>query len=129
MDAEEQAIRALVDTWLAASQAGDFAGVLKLMADDVVFLTPGREPFGKKEFAAASKAMKGLRLEGEREIVELEVLGNWAWMRARLRVKITPPEGAPTVRSGHTLTIFRKEPSGAWVIARDANLITAEGGR
>jgi ketosteroid isomerase-like protein len=30
------------------------------------------------------------------------------------------------VRSGYTLTILRKNPNGAWVIARDANLLAPE---
>jgi ketosteroid isomerase-like protein len=36
-----------VDTWLAASKAGDIAAVLILMTADIVFMVPGREPFGK----------------------------------------------------------------------------------
>jgi uncharacterized protein (TIGR02246 family) len=34
----ERAIRELVATWMAASQAGDVAAVLGLRADDVVFM-------------------------------------------------------------------------------------------
>jgi hypothetical protein len=30
--------------------------VLGLMADDVLFMVPGREPFGKAEFAASAQA-------------------------------------------------------------------------
>jgi hypothetical protein len=45
---DERAIRDLVATWMAASQAGDTAKVCSLMADDVIFQVPGREPFGKK---------------------------------------------------------------------------------
>jgi ketosteroid isomerase-like protein len=38
---------------MAASRAGDTATVLSLMADDVIFRVPGREPFGKEAFAAS----------------------------------------------------------------------------
>jgi uncharacterized protein (TIGR02246 family) len=72
---DEAAIRKLVDTWFAASKAGDIATVLSLMTDDVVFMVPGREPFGKAAFAAASAAMKNMRMEGDADIRELEVLG------------------------------------------------------
>jgi len=44
MTEDERTIRDLVATWMAASQAGDLAAVLRLMADDVVFMVPGREP-------------------------------------------------------------------------------------
>jgi uncharacterized protein (TIGR02246 family) len=61
---DERAIRDLVATWMAASQAGDLETVLGLMADDVVFIVPGREPFGKEAFAAASQTMKNVRSKG-----------------------------------------------------------------
>jgi len=124
MENDEQAIRDLVETWLAASKAGDLATVLSLMADDVVFMVPGQEPFGKETFAANSRNMKDLCIEGIGEIQELEVLGDWAWLRNRLKVTFTPPGGKPMVHSGYTLTILRKNADGKWVIARDANLLT-----
>ena len=126
MNADEQSIRALVENWMTASKAGDLATVLNLMADDVIFMVPGREPFGKEAFAAGSRMMNDVRVEGTSDIQEIKVLGNWAWMRNRLRVTITPPGGQTAVRSGYTLTILRKEADGRWVIARDANLLTAE---
>lgn len=126
MESDELAIRALIDKWLAATRAGDTATVLNLMSDDVVFLVPGIEPFGKDVFAANSANMKGFRIEGKSEIQELKILGDWAWMRTRLRVAVTPPNGKEIVRSGYTLTILRKEPDGRWVLVRDANLLTAE---
>jgi uncharacterized protein (TIGR02246 family) len=126
MQDDEQAIRDLVHTWMTASSKGDFDTVLKLMSDDVVFMVPGKEPFGKQEFAALNKEMKDVQVEGTSDIKELKVLGDWAWMRNFLRVKVTPAAGSPIVRSGYTLTILRKNPDGRWVIARDANLLAPE---
>jgi uncharacterized protein (TIGR02246 family) len=126
MTEDERAIRDLVTTWMAASKAGDLATVLTLMSDDVVFMVPGREPFGKEAFAAASKGMEGVQIDGTSEIVELEVLGDRAWMRNRVRMTVTPPGGKTMVRSGYTLTILRRSPDGRWVIARDANLLALE---
>jgi len=123
MSDDERAIRDLVATWMAASKAGDHDTVLGLMADDAVFMVPGREPFGKAAFAAASKGMQGMRIEGTSDIVELQVLSDWAYLRNRLNVTITPPGGSPTTRSGYTLTILRKEADGRWLLARDANLL------
>ncbi|HEY7548427.1 MAG TPA: SgcJ/EcaC family oxidoreductase [Hyphomicrobiaceae bacterium] len=123
MSEDERAIRELIATWMTASKAGDHDTVLSLMADDAVFMVPGREPFGKEAFAAASKGMQGVRFDGTGDIVELKVLGDWAWLRNRLKVTIAPPGGSPTTRSGYTLTILRKEPDGKWRLARDANLL------
>jgi uncharacterized protein (TIGR02246 family) len=120
---DERAILRLIDTWMAASRAGDLSKVLSLMADDVLFMVPGREPFGKEAFTATSREMKDAVLEGRSEVRELKVLGDWAWCRTHLDITITSPNGRSAHRSGYTLTIFRKQPNGTWVIARDANLL------
>jgi uncharacterized protein (TIGR02246 family) len=123
MTDDERAIRELVATWMAASQAGDVTTVLGLMADDVVFMVPGREPFGKEAFAAASQSMKGVRFQGSYHIREIKVLGDWAYLRNYITMTMTPPGGEPVHRAGYTLSILRKGPSGKWVLARDANLV------
>jgi uncharacterized protein (TIGR02246 family) len=124
MSDDERAIRELIDTWMAASRAGDTQTVLGLMTDDVVFMVPGREPFGKQEFAAMSQGMKGARVEGSSEIRELRVLGEWAYLRSYLQISVTPPGGNSVKRAGYTLTLLRKQPDGRWLLARDANLLT-----
>ncbi len=122
MTDDERAIRDLVTTWMKASQAGDVQTVLSLMTDDVVFMVPGREPFGKEAFAAMSKGMEDVRMEGSSDIRELEVLGDWAYLRNHIDITITPPGGAPVKRAGYTLTVLRKQ-NGRWLLARDANLV------
>ena len=126
MTEDERAIRELVSTWMAASQAGDTDTVLSLMADDVVFMVAGQEPFGKEAFAAAARRMRDVRMEGTSDIRELAVLGDWAYLRNHLVVTITPPGGQPVRRAGYTLTILRKTPAGQWLLARDANLMTPQ---
>jgi len=127
MSDDEQAIRDVVDRWMTATKAGDTKAVLDLMTDDVVFMVPGKAPFGKEAFAVGSKGMEGMTIDGTSDIQELQVLGDWAWMRNKLRVAITPPGGKTMVRSGYTLTILRKNAEGRWVITRDANLLAPEG--
>jgi uncharacterized protein (TIGR02246 family) len=126
MTEDERAIRQLVSTWMAASQAGDTDTVLSLMADDVVFMVAGQEPFGKEKFAAAARGMQNVRMEGTSDIRELTVLGDWAYLRNHLTVTMTPPGGQPVRRAGYTLTILRKTPAGQWLLARDANLMTTQ---
>ena len=126
MSDDERAIRDLIATWMSASQAGDTDTVLSLMTDDVVFMLPGREPFGKAAFASASQDMKDVRMEGTSDIRELEVLGVWAYLRGHLQVSMNTPAGNIIRRAGYTLTILRKEPDGKWRLARDANLLTVQ---
>jgi len=126
MHNDEKAIGHLVDSWLAASKKGDLATVRGLMADDVIFMVPGKEPFGKEAFMASSTEMRGSLVQGTSDIQEISVHGDWAWMHNHLKVIIRPPDGKPVVHSGHTLTILQKQPDGKWVIARDANLLTPQ---
>ncbi|QGZ65992.1 YybH family protein [Paraburkholderia acidisoli] len=124
MTDDERAIRELIDTWMAASRAGDTDTILSLMTDDVVFSVPGMEPFGKAAFEAASRAQQGMRVDGTAQIVELQVLGEWAFVRNRIEIAVTPPGAAqPVQRAGYTLTLLRKAASGRWLLARDANLV------
>ena len=93
MTDDERAIRRVVDTWMAATRSGDLPTVLTLMADDVTFMVPGQEPFGKEALTAASNGMGDMRLDGSAEILELKVLGDWAFIRNRIEVTIAPPGG------------------------------------
>ncbi|WP_199091745.1 SgcJ/EcaC family oxidoreductase [Bosea sp. ASV33] len=124
MSDDERAIRQVVEAWMAASRRGDLDTVLGLMTEDVVFMVPGQEPFGKAAFAALLKGAGGSLTEGTSEIVELKILGEWAFIRNRIAMQITPT-GCETVRRpGYTLTLLRKEADGRWRLARDANLLT-----
>ena len=124
---DERQIRDVIDTWMTATQAGDLPRVLSLMAEDVVFLIPGRPPMrGREAFAAASSAPGGKpRIEGKSDIQEIRVVGDHAFCWNHLTVTVTPPDGAPQIkRAGYTLSVFRKESDGRWVLFRDANLLT-----
>src|SRR5437868_11021445 len=123
MSSDEQAIRDLQAQWLAASKRGDMQQVLSLMTDDVVFLTPGQPPFGREKFAAGPPAGASPKIDETAEFEEVIVVGDVAYARGRLALAITPPAGGEPKRlAGYTLTIFRKQPDGRWLLARDANL-------
>lgn len=124
MSADERAIRDVISTWLRSTAAGDIATVLTLMADDVVFLTPGQPPFGKKEFAAVPLDTTKLRFEGTSDVREVRVAGDLGYVFQHLTITMTPTAGGPPMRmAGHTLSVFRREPDGRWVLARDANFV------
>lgn len=99
------------------------------MADDVIFMLPGQNPFGKEAFAASFKRLKGVRFEMSSDIKEIKVLADWAYLRNYLEMTMTPRDGgggASVRRSGYTLTILRKESDGRWLLARDANLLAPQ---
>ena len=126
MNSDEEAIRALVAKWHSATAAGDVKTVLGLMAQDVVFLVAGQAPM--KGRVAFEKGLRDLlvthRIESSGVVQEGEVSGRLAYCWNELSVRMTPLSGGnPVLRSGSTLSILRKEPGGAWVMLRDANLL------
>jgi ketosteroid isomerase-like protein len=93
----------------------------------MVFFVPGAPPFGKKEFQAAWEGpMKGARVESKADLEECIVSGDIACTRTKLAVSITTADGNISRAQGHTLSMFRKQPDGRWLLARDANLLTPE---
>ena len=126
MTTDEQAIRDLIQTWMRATAAGDLPTILSMMADDAVFLTPGQPPMRRDGFASNFlAAIDHVHIEGTSNIQEIQVAGDWAYCWNHLDILVTPRAGGqPTRRTGYTLTVFRRQ-NGAWVLARDANLVVA----
>ena len=119
-------IRQLVDSWIAASKAHNLPALMGMMTDDVVFMTAGRAPFGKAEFAADVERMKSVAIDARAEVQEIEVFGPRAYIRNHVRVELTSPGQAPKRVSGYAMSVLRKEADGRWRIARDANLVMPE---
>jgi uncharacterized protein (TIGR02246 family) len=126
MSDDEQAIRTLIATWLRATREGDVETVLSLTTPDVVFLAPGQPPMqGREAFAAALRAVLDKHsIDSSSEIDEIEVCGDMAFCRTRLKVIVTSRHGnLPMERRGHTLSILRRTEDGQWLLARDANML------
>ena len=123
---DERQIRKLIDAWIAASNGRNLPALMDMMTDDVVFMTPGRAPFGKAEFAADVERMKGVAIDARAEVQEIEVSGPRAYIRNHIQVELTSPGQAPKRMSGYAMSVLRKEADGRWRIARDANLVRPE---
>jgi len=127
MGPDEQAIRGVHSTWIDAANAGDLDRLLNLMADDCVFLNPGREPFGREGFPAGFLAAhRQARIRCVSELQEVVVVGDVAYTRARDSVSATPRDGGEATQfAGDRLSVYRKQPDGRWLLARDANTLSA----
>jgi uncharacterized protein (TIGR02246 family) len=122
---DDQEIRALINTWCEASAAGDLTTQLNLVTPDVLFLTPGRAPMRRDEFAAQFRAaIEIVTIECRSNIQEITVSGDLAVCWNLLEVFFTPIEGGDTRKhAGNVLTAFRRGSDGQWRIWRDANLL------
>lgn len=128
MPNDEERIRELVGMWHRETAEGNVAAVLRLMADDVIFLAPGQPPMNKEAFEKGLRGiLEGHRIASESDIREVRVLDGWAYCWSELSVTVAPRTGgAAKRRKGFVLSILRKSPEGAWLMARDANMLAAE---
>ncbi len=125
MGPDEREIREVHSTWIDAVNAGDLVRLLTLMADDVVFVNPGRAPFGRDVFSTNFSAAHQQVLVGcISELEEVVVIGEVAYTRSRDALSVTPRAGGEAMQlAGHRVTVYRKQPNGRWLLARDAHTL------
>ena len=121
MEPDDRAIRELHSTWIDAVNAGDLGRLLPLMADDVVFLNPGQAPVGRDSFSANfSAAHQQVLVRCTSELEEVVLVGDVAYTRSRDRLSVTPYAGGEAAQlAGHRITVYRKQPDGRWLLARE----------
>ena len=116
MNADEKEIRDLIDRWRRATSAGDLDTVLTLMADDAIFLTPGRPPMTKDVFAKNFRALPA-DIRSTHDIKEIGVSSDLGYCYSHITVTMGGKR-----REGPILTVFRKI-GGKWLLSRDANML------
>jgi uncharacterized protein (TIGR02246 family) len=126
MRSDKQEIQEVHSIWIDAVNGGDLVRLLTLMTEDVVFLNPGQAPFGRDGFSAAfSTAHQKVQLRCISELEEVVVVGEVAYTRSRDALSVTPQSGGDTTHlAGHRLTVYRKQPAGHWLLARDAHTLS-----
>src|SRR3954452_13679996 len=126
MGPDERAIREVHSTWIDAVNAGDLVRLLRLMADDVVFLNPGQAPCGRDGFAPGfSAAHQRARIHCVSELEDVVVVGEVAYTWSRDSLSVTPRAGGEAMRlAGDRLTVYRQQPDGRWLLARDAHTLS-----
>ena len=122
---DAQQIRVLIDTWCEASASGDLTAQLNLLTPDVIFLTPGRAPMRRDEFAAQFRAaIEVVSIKCRSNVQEITISGDLAICWNLLEVSFTPIEGGDTRKhAGNVLTVFRRGSDRQWRIWRDANML------
>ena len=94
MASDEREIRTMHSIWIDAVNAGDLARLLTLVAEDVVFLTPGQAPFGREGFSSNFMAAhQQMRICCTSELEEVVVVSEVAYTRSRDALSVTPRAG------------------------------------
>jgi uncharacterized protein (TIGR02246 family) len=123
---DERAIHELHSIWIDSVNAGDLVGLLRLMADDVVFLNPGQAPVGRDGFSPGfSAAHQQARINCISELEDVAIVGEVAYTLSRDSLSVNPRAGGEAMQlAGHRITVYRKQPDGRWLLARDAHTLS-----
>jgi len=122
---DAQEIRGVHSAWIDAVNAGDLERLLGLMADDAVFINPGRAPFGREVFAPSFlDAHRQARIRCSSELEEVVVAGEVAYTRSRDALTVSPRSGGDAQKlAGHRVTLYRRKTDGRWLLARDIHTL------
>src|SRR5436853_5689017 len=117
MASDEREIRTVHSIWIDAVNAGDLARLLTLVAEDVVFLTPGQAPFGREGFSSNLRTVhQQMRICCTSELEEVVVVSEVANTRSRDALSVTPRAGGKAAQlPGHRMTVYRKPSCGRCV--------------
>ena len=127
MSSDEREIRTAHSIWIDSVNAGDLARLLTLVAEDVVFLTPGQVPCGREGFSSNfTAAHQQMRICCTSELEEVIIVGEVAYTRSRDALSLTPRAGGKEARlAGHRMTVYRKQRDGRWLLSRDVHTLSA----
>jgi len=127
MASDEREIRRVHSTWIDAVNAGELDRLLALLAEDVVFCSPGQAPFGREAFSSHfMSAHQQMRICCTSELEEVVVVGEVAYTRSRDALSVTPRAGEKAAQfAGHRMTVYRKQPDGRWLLSRDVHTLSA----
>lgn len=119
--AERANIEAVLRRYEASLNAADSAAAVEVYAEDAVFMAQHRTPaVGRSAIRQAyDEIFSAIRLNVAFGIDEVEVTGDTAWARTHSSGEVEiRANGAKISERNSELFIFRRQPDGAWRIAR-----------
>ncbi len=119
---EKTAVMSLLSSYEAALNASNVAAVMRLYAEDGVFMPPSNQSaVGAAAVRQAYDAVfKAIKLNLKFTVAEVvQVAPNWAFARTNSAGTVTVnATGAKSAEANQELFIFTKGADGAWKIAR-----------
>jgi len=106
----------------AAFNEGNAAAMAQLIDRDGVWMPPGMAAIVGNDNIAALYAKTFAKVHSKFELKpgNIQLCGDWAFMHGAFSRADTPKAGGTVKKiSGHYLLVLKKQPDGAWKIARD----------
>lgn len=122
--ADEAAIRELIEQTAAANNAADTLGWVALFEEGAVYMPPGAPEVttrsGLQEMAAAGFGPYAADIRTTPD--EIVILGDWAFARSHVTGTVTPRAGGAAISVDvKQVVIYHRQPDGTWKIARMIN--------
>lgn len=117
IEADIKAINAWYDQKTETTNAGDFDGLKILFDEDVIFMPPDGPLFkGWEEYRQwAQPYFDEFDIEENITYEEVEVSGDWAFIRTSYTIESTPKAGGEsTIGNGKAIWLFKKQADGSW---------------
>lgn len=117
-----EAIDRVRDAHVAALNAGDAEAWVAQFTDDGVQMPPNAPAnVGRTMIGSWSQVfLAQFRLQFALAVDEVRVLGEWAFERGGYKINLTPKAGGEPIQDiGKYITVYERQPAGAWKIARD----------
>ncbi len=119
-EADVEAIRALLDDFVAAENAGDVERILALTTDDGWASPPGEPPIvGNEAWRSWWESTFGqVDIQGAVSDVEIQAFGDWGFVRGIWNVTATPKSGGEPQQNDYSFILVVRRENGAWKEAR-----------
>jgi ketosteroid isomerase-like protein len=116
--ADEASLRALDTEWSKAAVAKDLDRSVAYLADDTMMLPPNAPPVNGKEavrkFWSDMLALPGLALSWQTTKAEAAKSGDLGYTWGTYEMTVNDAKGNPNTDRGKYLTVWKKQPDGAW---------------
>ena len=124
MNADENALKEMLNQYAVGCNTGDFELWMSLWADDAVMMPPGAPALdGKEQIRAGIQPLfDRMNLNIAVDVKEAKAYGDYGLTRCTFSEKMTPKAGGETIDAipdGKALTLYKKQADGSWKIVYD----------
>lgn len=117
-DTDIAAVRAIQEAYAESLLAGDWDAWGKTFTADVVLMPPNMEPLIGRDAAVAHGRGFPKFNNFTTTVSEVTGIGDLAYTRGTYAYAVTFPDGTAEADSGSFLSVFRRQPDGAWLYSR-----------
>ena len=119
-EADVEAIRALLDDFVAAENAGDLQTIMALITEDVVTMPPEEPPVVGTDAVRTwwESTFGQVDIQGAVSDVEIQAFGDWGFVRGIWNVTATPKSGGEPQQNDYSFILVVRRENGAWKEAR-----------